>query len=79
MVENQYFPLTVCPSLLFISSLVSAGSSGIEPRGTEGQKQFFINLSLFIIMPILYFMPAWGGGGVGGGRTRTALGANGEK
>ena len=32
IVENQYFPLTACPSLLFISSQVSAGSSWIEPR-----------------------------------------------
>ena len=37
--SNQYLPLTAClPSLALISLHVSAGSSGMEPRGTGTQK-----------------------------------------
>ena len=35
MAENQYFRLIEWPSLIFISEQVSAGSPGMEPRGTE--------------------------------------------
>ena len=38
MESNQYLPLTACsPSLALISLQVSAGNSGIEPRGTNEQ------------------------------------------
>ena len=37
---NQYLPLTACPpSLILISWQVSAGSSGMEPRGTGKKEQ----------------------------------------
>ena len=38
ILDSQYLPLTACPSLALISLHVSAGSSGMEPRGT-GTKQ----------------------------------------
>ena len=38
MEENQYFRLIAWPSLLFISKQVSAGSPGIEPKGTERRR-----------------------------------------
>lgn len=38
MESNQKLPLTAClPSLALISAQESAGTSGIEPRGTENQ------------------------------------------
>ena len=41
MEKSQYPPLVVTPSSLrYISSLVSAGNSGMEPRGTEVEKHF---------------------------------------
>ena len=42
MEENQYFRLIAWPSLFFISKQVSAGSSGIEPRGTERRRMNFV-------------------------------------
>ena len=40
MESNQYLPLTAfSPSLALISLQVSAGNSGIEPRGTNEQTQ----------------------------------------
>ena len=39
MVYNQYLPLTACSSLAITSLQDSAGSSGIEPRGTEETEQ----------------------------------------
>ena len=39
MEDSQYLPLTTCPSLAFISLHDSAGSSGMEPRGTEETKK----------------------------------------
>ena len=54
--ENQYFPLTACPSLLFISSQVSAGSSWIEPRGTERLKKQFFIISLPLPLHSFQFM-----------------------
>lgn len=48
MESNQYLPLTACsPSLALISLQVSAGNSGIEPRGTNEQTQiayFFMSV-----------------------------------
>lgn len=41
MESNQKLPLTAClPSLALISAQESAGTSGIEPRGTENQTVF---------------------------------------
>ena len=39
MVYNQYLPLTACSSLSITSLQDSAGSSGIEPRGTGETEQ----------------------------------------
>ena len=52
MIEsNQYLPLTACPpSLALISLHVSAGSSGMEPRGTREKKSRH-DISLF---PFIY-------------------------
>ena len=36
--DNQYFPLTACPSLAFISLHDMAASIGVEPRGTGNKK-----------------------------------------
>ena len=48
MESNQYLSLTACsPSLALISLQVSAGNSGIEPRGTNEQTQiayFFMSV-----------------------------------
>ena len=38
ILDSQYLPLTACPSLAFISLHDSAGSAGMEARGT-GKKQ----------------------------------------
>ena len=56
--ENQYFPLTACPSLLFISSQVSAGSSWIEPRGTERLKNNSL-LSVCLYPSIVFSLCLW--------------------
>ena len=41
MEDSQYLLLTTCPSLAFISLHDSAGSSGMEPRGTEETNKTF--------------------------------------
>ena len=49
MVENQYFPLIEWPSLIFISEQLSAGSTGMEPSGTERRSQVIMSFIWFTV------------------------------
>ena len=46
ILDSQYLPLTACPSLALISLHVSAGSSGMEPRGTGKKNDAILDILL---------------------------------
>ena len=51
--SNQYFPLTACrPSLALISLHVSAGSLGMEPRGTGNQTSLLVSFQDSVEAPV---------------------------
>ena len=48
ILDSQYLPLTACPSLTFISLYDSAGSAGMEARGTGKKTKLCISRIAFL-------------------------------
>jgi len=48
ILDSQNLPLTACPSLALISLHVSAGSSGMEPRGDWKENKVMYDITLLL-------------------------------